>query len=202
MSLSVQQYFEACVWEATNRAAQLVPPVNAFVPMRRYAGGMWMYYDFLELVQGESLPLLARQDTAIRRLLKIVGNVACWTNDLYSAAKEIRRGDVHNLIVVLSQQKGLSLEEAVAEAVEYCNAEVHEFIATETRLPDHLRRMESVVRYVQALKAIMRGNLDWSIRSGRYSGELPSELSGVMQSYVASLRPGTDRRQSIASDGR
>ncbi|MBN1605366.1 MAG: hypothetical protein JW940_01975 [Polyangiaceae bacterium] len=188
MSVSVHQYFEACVWEAANRKANRVPSRISFEPMRRYAGGMWIYYDFLELANRETLPLGARCDATIVRLQELTGNVACWTNDLFSFEKESACGDVHSLVLLLLYEGRLKAAEALEEVMRRCEAEVHEFVSLELRLDPELGT-DCVRRFLEGLKTIMRGNLDWSQRSGRYSCSLSDETTNKIDSYFASLRP-------------
>jgi 5-epi-alpha-selinene synthase len=167
---SVYDYFEGCLWEAHNRARQIVPRVADFIPMRRCAGGMWIYLDFIELVNQSALPLLLRKHRDIRRLRQIANNVACWHNDLFSFSKEKRRGDVHNLVTALEADLQLSVPEAVQLAGRYCDAEAHNFVALESKLPPFEPPLRAaLVPYLAGLKALMRGNLDWSLESGRYA---------------------------------
>jgi 5-epi-alpha-selinene synthase len=60
MVASVQQYFEGCVWEAVNRRLGSVPSVDLYMDMRPFAGGMYIYRDFVELVARAELPLVVR----------------------------------------------------------------------------------------------------------------------------------------------
>jgi hypothetical protein len=110
---SVREYFDACVWEAQNRVDGQVPSINSFIPLRRCAGGMWIYLDFIELCSGRSLPLVLRKHREVQRLVQITNNVASWHNDLFSLAKEMRRGDVHNLVTAVQAQQGLDLPAAI-----------------------------------------------------------------------------------------
>lgn len=167
---STREYFDACLWESDNRQARQVPSVGDYIAMRRCAGGMWIYVDFVEFVAGKSLPLLQRQNQTLRQLAQVTTNIACWHNDLFSFAKEDERGDVHNLVTVLRVEQQLEVGEAFHLAVDYVNREVERYL----RLRGELRIPE-LGPYLEGLQALMRGNLDWSLSSGRYvsQGELP-----------------------------
>jgi 5-epi-alpha-selinene synthase len=169
---SVREYFDACVWEAENRVKRVVPSVGSFIPLRRCAGGMWIYLDFVELVGGASLPLPLRKHRDVQRLVQITNNVASWHNDVFSLAKESRQGDVHNLVTTLQVEMNLPVEEALRVAARYADSEVKAFIALEERLKSSLRGQDldaELSQYLQGLRSLMRGNLDWSQESGRYS---------------------------------
>jgi len=65
----------------------------------------------------------------------MTNNVISWANDLVSIDKELRQGDVHNLAVVLSHERRLSLQAAVNLVGALHNAEVSAFIDLARRLP-------------------------------------------------------------------
>jgi 5-epi-alpha-selinene synthase len=169
MVASTQEYFEACVWEAANRQRGLTPNVDSYMDMRRCAGGMYIYADFIELVARAELPLVARRQMDVRRLVQIACNVSCWHNDLFSLEKEVARGDVHNLAVVLARQHGLGLREGRAMAVDHCNREVAEFLPIARGLPSYGPEVDPhLASYQMGLGSLMRGNLDWSHTTDRY----------------------------------
>jgi 5-epi-alpha-selinene synthase len=169
MVASLQQYFEGCVWEAGNRRHGRVPGVAHYIDLRPFAGGMYIYRDFVELVARAELPLAVRAHSDVQRLHQITLNVACWHNDLFSLDKELARGDVHNLVLVIAREHGVSLGDARAQAVSLCNREVAAFAATAGRVPSFGVEVDAqVAGHTRALGALMRGNLDWSLGTDRY----------------------------------
>ncbi len=173
---SVREYFDACLWEAENRARGVVPSSADFIPLRRCAGGMWIYLDFVELANGQSLPLSLRKHRDVQRLMQATNNVASWHNDIFSFSKERARSDVHNLVIVLQTELSLRTDEAIRLAARYADAEVHGFVAVAGKLgvlrgPELGAALES---HVQGLRDLMRGNLDWSLGSARYTLDEPN----------------------------
>jgi hypothetical protein len=180
MVTSVQHYFDACVWEASNRRHRRVPSVGSYIGMRRLAGGMYIYVDFVELAARAELPLPARGHREAVRLAQITCNVACWHNDLFSLDKELAYGDVHNLVVVLAQERQIPIAAARALAVATCNAEVARFTPTAGRLPSFGPDVDDLwASHQRGLAALMRGNLDWSLATLRYSRSLPTQIKGT-----------------------
>jgi hypothetical protein len=166
---SVRQYFDGCVWEAANRREGAVPSVDAFISMRRFACGMYIYIEFIELAMRAELPLIARAHHDLVRLAEITNHVAAWHNDLFSLSKELAHADVHNLVVVVARQESLSIGDARARVVARCNEEVEEFQALARRLPSFGAHADaSVAELLRGLGALMRGNLDWSLATRRY----------------------------------
>lgn len=167
--VSVQQYFDAGVWEAINRQDGVVPTVESFVGMRRFAGGMYIYLDFVELALGAELPLVVRGRRDVARLQQITTNVACWHNDLFSLPKELAFGDVHNLVVVIAKERTLNLAAATRAAMAECDREARAFRRLARQLPPFGPALDGLLaRYLEGLGALMRGNLDWSRETARY----------------------------------
>lgn len=165
---SVEEHFRSTVWEAENRASGTVPDVETYVRMRPVTGGLNVDTRFVEMAER------ARTDEvwwhpAVRRLVEASNNAVCWANDVFSLDKELRRGDVHNLVLVLRHARGLELREAIERVVEMHNAEVRAFAEAASLLAGDGRRIEpDLERFVDVLRARMRGFLDWAEESGRY----------------------------------
>jgi hypothetical protein len=186
---SVREYFDACIWEAQNRLDGIVPSVGSFISLRRCAGGMWIYLDFVEFCMGRSLPLPLRKHRDVQRLVQITNNVASWHNDLYSLAKETRSGDVHNLVTALQAELGIEGDEAIAVAVGYANAEVRAFVELRQKLTESGQLNAAALRlYIEGLEALMRGNLDWSMESGRYTDFRGADFDAESQSRNSDIR--------------
>jgi 5-epi-alpha-selinene synthase len=167
--VAVQQYFEACVWEASNRKNGAVPSVDTFIGMRRFASGMYIYLEFVELVAGRELPLLLRRHPQVGRLRDITNDVAAWHNDLFSLEKELAHGDVHNLVLAHARERRVDMDEARRLTIHRCNAEVEEFQSLAASLGAAVSETEPVLgSYLDGCRSLMRGNLDWSIETGRY----------------------------------
>jgi hypothetical protein len=79
-------------------------------------------------------------------------------------------------VLVLRHAEELTLQEAVNRSVQMHNAEVRRFIELESQLPAFGGTVDSnLARYVAALRARMRGNLDWARESGRYRRRAEAE---------------------------
>ncbi len=67
--------------------------------------------------------------------LMIANNVISWSNDIIGLEIEMKRRDVHNLVLVLQQEYQLTLQEAINRAAELCNEEVRKFMDLESCRP-------------------------------------------------------------------
>ena len=165
----VEEFFAGCVWEATNRAQQRIPDVATYIHMRRLTSGMYTSLKLIEITDGINLPLEVWRHPAIEGLRQLATNAVCWANDIISLHKEIKRGDMHNLILALQIAEQVDLQTAINRVADLHNAEVHAFLAAEQALP----RLGVVVdrtleRHTALLRSFMYGNLAWSAISGRY----------------------------------
>jgi 5-epi-alpha-selinene synthase len=172
---SVRDHFDSTVWEAANRLEGLTPDIRVYVRMRPITGGLYVDTEFIEITEHTHLPLEVRQHRDVKSLMQASNNVVCWANDIISLEKEVQRGDVHNLVLVLQQKLDLSLQEAVDRAAEMYDAEIQKFVELEPQLPSFGKAVDANLRtFVSVLRTRMRGNLDWSLESGRYQSAIDS----------------------------
>ncbi len=185
-AVSIAEYFEASVWEARNREIKLWPDSATYIRMRPYTGAMYIVLDFIDLTEGETLPLVVRGHPCYQRLMLITSNVVLWCNDLFSLPKERAHQDMHNLALILQHQEDIPLQAAVDWVARLIEREVKRFIALEARLPSFGPTIDGLAqRFVAALRALMRGSLDWFYESGRYRPTVASAPMGVPEPRAA-----------------
>ncbi|MGH8490454.1 MAG: terpene synthase family protein [Gammaproteobacteria bacterium] len=185
-AVSIAEYFEASVWEARNRELKTWPDPATYIRMRPYAGAMYIVLDFIDLTEGDTLPLVVRKHPYFQRLMLITSNVVLWCNDLFSLTKERAHHDMHNLALILHHQEDIPLQAAVDRVARLIEREVKRFIALEARLPSFGPTIDGVAqRFIAGLRDWMRGNLDWSYESGRYRSTYASAPMNVPEHRVA-----------------
>jgi hypothetical protein len=170
----VEDYLSACAWEANNRLHNTVPSVDTYKRMRLFTGGVLTCTALIEVTDHIALSLPARRDPTVQRMVEIASNVICWSNDIFSAEKEARKNDFHNLVIVEQKESGCSFDEAMARVVRMHDEEVAEFVRLARTLPTS---EPALAHFVSVLEAWMRANYDWSLESGRYAasgGGVPS----------------------------
>ncbi|MBD0737951.1 terpene synthase family protein [Streptomyces sp. CBMA29] len=159
----------AAQWEAGNRIGGLVPPEDTYIANRRHTGAIYVCMDLIEIVQPAEFPESVRGSREFTAALDAACNVVCWTNDVYSLAKERALGEVHNLVHVVEHHRGLSEAEALAHVRTAIDRETGLFLACEREtLAAHPRWAEPLGSYLQGMRTWMRGNLDWSRHTKRY----------------------------------
>ena len=169
-------YFGAMLWEANNRAADIVPNEELYDTFRPAAGAVPSFFALIEPLEDIVLAPEYRAHADIARIVELAGKIICWTNDVLSYDKERAQGDVHNLVFVYEYHRQASRLNAVTEAIALINASIREFLA----LCDKCNRCPScnseLQRYLWVLQSVVRVTLDWTYESTRYSaGQTPHE---------------------------
>lgn len=166
----VTEYLQGTIWEAENRAVGRVPGAEEYRRMRQRTAATGMFFDLIEPFRGVELPAAVLADPDYRALRRHADHAVGWFNDLVSWPKEEAAGDHHNLILVLRADLGISTVDAVYAAVAQHDAEVAAFVAAMDRLLSGPHGGSPGVAEVAAdLAHWIRGNVDWSQESGRYS---------------------------------
>ncbi|MGI0495284.1 terpene synthase family protein [Alkalinema pantanalense CENA528] len=167
--ISVQQYFDACTWEARNRIKGHPPDLESYIRLRQHAGAQTIVVALIEMMENMILPDHVRNHPRIKALTDMTLNLMGWGNDILSVDKELHAGDVHNLVLVLEHEYALSREDAYTWAIEVHNQEMRRFLLFERNLPTFGTDAEghdldaNVQRYLLGLRALIRGSVDWTI---------------------------------------
>lgn len=166
------EYFTACVWQAAHRATGHLLSPETFPEMRRRAGAIMPSFDLIEVVEGTVLAPGVYYSNVYQRLLTTAANVVCWTNDVMTWEKEAAHGDPHNLVLLVSQTRGVQVDQAIAYVVADTDREIGRFLAAERELADELRQLdpgrEKLSACVALLRAWMRGHVEWGRETARY----------------------------------
>jgi hypothetical protein len=194
----VAEYFHGAHWEAKNRAAGRVPTPVEYPAMRRTAGAMMPTFDLIEFVHDLDLPVQLRVHPLYLDLVTTAADVVCWTDDLVTVEKEMARGDVHNLVIVLAHYENCSVEAASRRVHGMLTERVDAFLDAERRLFDSFdafgfsrTQRAQAERWVHGLRTWMRGHLDWGTETPRY--QKPEIVNAAFPpSYLEDLLPIRD----------
>ncbi len=154
--------------KSTTEKNSQVPHLEDYLVNRKYSGGILLVFDLIEAVEGIYLPTEVR-NTYIRSLVSMANNIGLWTNDMLSLQRELALGDVHNLVVVLQHHHQIPIQEALDRAMEMHDLEVKKYLELEKRLYEQKKPYENELKKINDWSSIcLRGNLDWSMMTGRY----------------------------------
>ncbi|MEU1278194.1 isoafricanol synthase [Streptomyces sp. NPDC005805] len=192
-------YMAAHRGEALNRNADHLPTLDEFLRLRRHTIGVQPCLDFTERCGGYALPDELHGGSPLREMREITAEVVIFVNDIVSLPKELAAGDVNNSVVVLREQKGCTLDEAVDLVADLANERAARFTALAASLPGSLPRSRSgrrgvrpevhghVEHYVEGMRHLMAGNLAWSLATSRYDERGVAAVSGGRQRPWAHL---------------
>jgi hypothetical protein len=197
-----QAYMAAHQGEAAIRNADRLPTLEQFLALRRNSIGVQPCLDFTERCGGYALPDELHGSFPLREMREITGDVVIFVNDIVSLVKELAAGDVNNSVVVLSEQRGCSLDEAVEHIAERANSRTARFGELAAALPGLLDdlgvRAElrgPIDHYVEGMGHLMAGNLAWSLATSRYDERGVAAVSGGRQrpwAHLAAVPKGAD----------
>jgi 5-epi-alpha-selinene synthase len=167
----IEEYIEGCRWERIIRLQGQVPSLATYSKLRLLISAVFPCFDFAGMcIDGKRTDFA--DNVLVQQLEVMANNYICWVNDIYGVDKEIGENTTSNLVIVLAHQFDLDWDKALDRAIEMCNAEFEAFLALERLL---MQLADPGCRdYVAALKAWMRGNLDWyseTMRYGKVDGE-------------------------------
>jgi 2-methylisoborneol synthase len=152
--------------QAAWRSAERVPPVWEYL-LARHFDSFVPCMVMIDVVGRYELPAVLYADPRVNRAVTLAGSAATIANDLHSMAKEQRPelGDV-NLPVLVAEEEGCSLQEAVDISVAYHADVVRAFEAQHRELV--AVPSAELQRFLLGLHAWMGGSDEWHRTSGRY----------------------------------
>lgn len=160
-------YFDGCAAESEYRHTSRVPSLEAYRSLRARTVGTRPVFAIIELgVCG----LVARQEMAghdLQSTRVLAALLTAWVNDVYSLPKELAARDPLNLVVVLANEHAVSIEDALALAVDVYNSDLS---SLERAMRDLRAQQPSAALdgYLEGLLAWVHGNRHWTKLCGRY----------------------------------
>ncbi|MFH8470211.1 hypothetical protein [Streptomyces sp. NPDC017991] len=164
-----RSYGSALAQSRTDEAPDLGP----YVALRRSSGAVETCMDLIERQPGAYLiPLIAGADPVLA-LRAAANDIICWTNDVLSIAKEIRHGEMNNLVAVLRGAIGMDWQAALEAATEMNAVRTREFDRNQ-RLLLASNEFFALSNFIDGLKLWISGSLRWHLGSPRYADSLSS----------------------------
>ncbi|MFH8572605.1 hypothetical protein [Streptomyces sp. NPDC017993] len=173
-----EYYFAAYVGEALDRVGGTVPSMEHFLQVRRGMAGTCTLMDYGERIGRFHVPPAVFHTPQLRMMRQAATDVPLLCNDVYAVHKEEPRGDVDNAVLVVQRERNLSRGEALDHVHGLAMSHIETFSALERQLPGVCSTLSlsdedrnAVDRYVDAMKAWMRGYHQWETETHRYSAD-------------------------------
>ncbi|GGV55956.1 terpene synthase family protein [Streptomyces spectabilis] len=137
-----QQCAAAMPWEAAIRAAGKPPPLDDYIHHRATAGAAHLALALTEGLYKYELPDALHHSGPLNVLRMLACDQICWANDLFSLDREVQRGDVLNLVLVLEQAPhGLSRTHALETTLHMANERMQALMLLVDTLPAYQRAL-------------------------------------------------------------
>ncbi|MBK7824097.1 hypothetical protein [Nannocystis sp.] len=167
----LERLFRTFVDEAKYRQLEAVPELVKYRKMREVSVGLYFGFRLGELTDRISLPHHVREHSVVRSLESKASYIVGLANDIYTIEKEMAKGEVNNMVLVLMHEENLNFEQALARAVELHDAETREYSALTLRLPSFSKEIDDDLRrYVDVLSSMISGHRSWATETTRYRG--------------------------------
>lgn len=181
--------FDSYSWEMRNSAGKGIPQVEMYIEKRQDTGGMRLMLDYIDITEHTNLPVEVYESSLVQTLMRITNNAICWSNDIISLEKELARNEPNNLVLAIQQEYACTLQEAVYLINEMITREVKLFTGLSPLVldafPDYKQELQ---KYVAVMQAWIRGNLDWSLETPRYS-DIEHSTPDRNLSYLEAILP-------------
>ncbi|KAJ7657698.1 isoprenoid synthase domain-containing protein [Mycena polygramma] len=182
-------YLNAVVDEAGDRDHKTMrSSLDSYLTMRRETGAVKVCFDLLLIPH--NIPNHILEDNRIIRVETLANDIICVGNarpsdrDILSFNREQARGDVHNAVIVVMQERGLSIQEAMDFIGAWYRKSVEDFCVAMRDLPPcgSVSIRNQVKDYIAGIANWITSNYEWSLRSGRYfpPGEDPMESGWII----------------------
>lgn len=162
--------FEGSLRTVEYRAQDRVPSTHDYLALRMHDSAVFPAIDMIEVAAGIQLPREVLEHPSIAEMRRLTVRHTAYVNDLFSYQKEVLwNGTPCNLVHVLMHNESVHFEEAVSQIVAMVNGDVRRFLELERGLPGFEPAIaDEVHAYLTGMKDWMRGNVEFSLASGRY----------------------------------
>jgi Terpene synthase family 2, C-terminal metal binding len=193
---SMRTYLGYQVWEAAHRSRRSIPSIDQYTAARIRSGAVEVGAMTLPISEGYDVPGDEMESPDIRALTEMTCCLTGVDNDIASYYKEhSRSGDTLNLVDVIAHERGVGPREAVPEALDFRDAVLALYLELSEQVRPGLG--PTAHRYLAGLSHWIRGNLDWSMHTGRYRREEKSTIT-VTEAPGRELPTGFDPPAGIA----
>ncbi|KAJ6526274.1 isoprenoid synthase domain-containing protein [Mycena vulgaris] len=173
-------FFEAVNIQTSMRDTGVIPDLESYIALRRDTSGCKPCWALIEYALDIDLPLFVVEDPVIMALNQSTNDLVTWSNDIFSYNVEQSRGDTHNMIIILMEYHGHTLQTAMDYVGELCRSTIDAFMRDRASLPSWGPEVDAMVeRYVEGLEAWIVGSLHWSFMTERYFGKSAANVKNT-----------------------
>ncbi|GLW07802.1 Epi-isozizaene synthase [Microtetraspora sp. NBRC 13810] len=172
---SWRRYFGSLVHESANRRRGAFLSLDTYLEQRLVTGAMQQFTDACEVAGEFEVPSLLFNVPHVRIMRTLTADFVNLANDLASLEKELAAGETDNLVMVIRNERGCTMEEAIGHAYRFVEGRVTRFVQLRAEIPEVLASLalpaedvDVLNRYLDALAAWISGYERWQRETYRY----------------------------------
>ncbi|MER7395888.1 hypothetical protein ABT381_10265 [Streptomyces sp. NPDC000151] len=162
----LRHYYLGALRMLASGQCETPPSEDQYLAMRMEDGAVRHIWVMMEIGRQEVVPDDEFCAPAVQAALDSAATSVILDNDLYSYRKELDEPGKVNLVTVIRDNRGVSLEEAVAEAVTIRDRTLLLFLRLHERLKQTAGPALSGV--LDQIARVTRGHLEWAMETPRY----------------------------------
>ncbi|CAM6098370.1 unnamed protein product [Calypogeia fissa] len=158
------------VREMKTRKYNSIPSIEEYIVDRRDTVSLWTCLVIIEFLDNAFIPDEVYYRPEMQRFLIAVNDAVAWHNDLWSFQKEALKGDVHNLVIVISHAEDCSYAEAGKKVYQMMLdklAEMEKCIEDLERVIPR-ERQHAMARYFHMARTLIAGHHYYNENCVRY----------------------------------
>jgi len=163
---------------AKDNEAAVTADLESYITLRQDSSGVKLLFDLMEYAVGIHISGEAHASPVLHRLRHDAVNIVAWAIDVASYAQKQARGDRHNLLTVLIEEKKLTAQGAADAAGALIRDTMDMFLANEQAiLSESATRLNpDIRRFAQGLRDWIVGFIHWIYETERFFGESAEEV--------------------------
>lgn len=174
---TLELFFQAINEQATDRNNKFIPGLQAYIALRRDTSGCKPCWALVEYAYDLDIPDEVMNHPLIRSLGEATNDLVTWSNDIFSYNVEQSKGQTHNMIDVIMNERGIDLQSAFNFVGELCKQSIDRFTECREQLPSWGPKIDrDVTIYIEGLADWIVGSLHWSFDTERYFGKRGHEV--------------------------
>ena len=172
----ISRYFDGLKTELEYKRNKKFPTVADCIALREDSICLYPFLQLTEVETGIVLPPEIHEHPVVRRLQALACHLVTFFNEVQSVVKDEATGSIYyNIVKVIQNEQGLSLEEACLEDLRLHNEDLKEFVTLQASLPDFGIWHEAVVNWVHYMSMVLSGWKNISTKLARYNAmEFPN----------------------------
>ncbi|KAE8326568.1 isoprenoid synthase domain-containing protein [Aspergillus sergii] len=166
------------------------PTLDEMLTLRRQSAGVSPLFALVEYVTAYGhklhIPDSVFETRSIKEIERIGIDLVLLQNDILSYCKEEKEGVAHNMVAIC-RRAGMPAQMAFDHIGGMLLSCYHDWYLALADLPSWGESIDSEVQqYIRGVQNVVKANLHWSFRSGRYFGEANEE---VRKTGIVTVQP-------------